>query len=96
MTSQVPAIFEALAEKFRVPPATLAVLAEEGLETCDDFFYRIPTEDMLTKFIDDVVRLYTAQMIEEKMCKVPRSLELVESTDTFSRGAEAAAVRRLW
>ena len=105
MTSQVPEVFSQLASNLRVPQDQVEVLAENGITTADELFFRLPTsealeeymrEEVAGKFIEETTFNRDGQDVIERRVRNRRDGEQPVDVRSWMRSAAAASVRRLW
>eukprot|EP00973_Karenia_brevis_P004375 599566-Karenia_brevis.AAC.1 len=97
MAAQVPEVFQTLAKRFKVPESMLIVLQLEGIQNCDDLFYRLPTENDVSLFVTEVLRLNEGVKDDHgRPGKITKDPADCPQAAEFSRSGEAASFRRLW
>ena len=103
MTSKVRDVFSALAQQLRITESDFQVLVQAGMDTADEFFFRLPDQAKMEEWLLDTVRVETCELArpapdqEEVWQTVPRLENGVAPTErVFGRSALAASFRRLW
>ena len=95
MTSSVPVIFEGLARRFNIPGADVELLKLHKVKTCEDFYFKLPDEAELKKFLETELRVSTAERDDDQKW-VPIERPELLSGEEFLRSDLAANVRKLW
>ena len=103
MTSRVPDVFSALARQLNIDEADFMVMHGSGMNTADEFFFRLPDNEKMEAWLMDTMRLRTCVNPIVDGPPVWTEIDRIDAvTNThvtevaFSRGSLAASVRRLW
>ena len=94
-TSKLPGVFTQAAQKLDVDESDFLVMVNDGIDSFDSLFFRLPSEKDLEGYLEDVV-LGTAAY-RDKQGKLKTFARPATMTWTqYKRSAEAASIRKLW
>ena len=83
MSSKIPAIFKNYAQRFFVDDAAFSVLESRNINTLDAFFFNIPNESALERFLANQI--------------LPAMTSMTDTTlEDWLCSASAGSLRRLW
>ena len=95
MTSLVPLIFEGLARRLNIPGSDFELLKLLDVKTCEDLFLKLPDEAALRKFLENELRVSTAERADDQKWTLVKRPELLSEAE-FLESELAVSVRKLW
>jgi len=94
MSSKIPAIFKTYAQRFNVDEGDFRTLETKGIGTIEAYFFNVPNETALEKFLVDQIYPVTTTMSEEgDLTSVERA---GTAPDEWICSAAAGSLRQLW
>lgn len=88
-------MFSALAQRVQVRVQEMNVLMSEGIDTADEFYFRLQSPEALEKYLKDVMFLSIGKVGEDGVVTLEARIAPAD-VDEFLRSSVVSAVRKLW
>jgi hypothetical protein len=97
MASKVKSVFKSLAMRLEVEESDFLLLAYEGMESADDFFFKIPSVVKLEDYLEhDMYPLAAYERFDGTIATFQRVAHDPIALRQWLRSKGAAAIRKLW
>ena len=95
MSSKVTSVFRGLAERLAADADDLLLLEADGINTCDELFFRLPSAERLEEYLGQRVYGFRAERRDDDTLNT-LAASRTETRATWLRGPGAASLRRLY
>jgi hypothetical protein len=97
MASKVKSVFRSLAMRLEVDESDFLLLSHDGMESADDFFFKIPSVAKLEDYLEqDMHPLAAYEQQDGTIVTFNRAANDPTPLRQWCRGQGAAAIRKLW